>query len=464
MVHDYLSIGVLIISIFSILLSFLMLKKASGVIKIPFISTFFWFKYIVFAYIGSVLLNVWYFDYEVTIGVYERKDLLLNMWYYTTAGLFLIPLGMFIANSATHYKPRHYTSKLLLKDILISKHDNSNIMFFILIILFILSTSVLLVYISKISSVPIFGVFDGLSASKLAYLRSESGNNFTGKLYRYNMFMRDLPLLLLFIAFFMKNISFKWKMLFYSLLSYNVFVSVMDVAKAPVVQLFLLLMLAYFYSLNKISRKVFVVTGVILTSLIMLMYVFVMGMTDKSFFEVLSAPLHRTFIGQISPFYWWQFFQEQNGYVYGTSFPNPAHIFPFEWRRITVEVMNFAHPELVKLGIVGSMPTVFFADWFINFGSLMALFSMILLGFILQSVDIVFITKLSLNKSVLISVLFVYMINYFGQFAGTSFTGIVFDTQLLFPCLILFLIIILRQFIYKILRSISVKSCINSIK
>jgi hypothetical protein len=230
------------------------------------------------------------------------------------------------------------------------------------------------------------------------------------------------------------------------------------------IKLFLLLMLAYFYTQNKVSRKVFITTGIALSGIIMIMYIFIMGMTDRGFFEVLSAPLHRTFIGQISPFYWWQLFQEENGYIYGTSFPNTAHIFPFEYRKITVEVMNFAHPELAKLGIVGSMPTVFFADWFINFGPLMALFSMILFGFILQITDIVFITKLSLNKSVLISVLFVYMISYFGQFAGTSFIGIIFDTAWVFPLVILFFIIISRQLIYKILRSMSVKNSINSFK
>jgi oligosaccharide repeat unit polymerase len=458
MVHNELSIAILILSIFSVYISYQLLKKVSGVIKIPFISTFFMFKYLIFAYSGSVLLNVFYFEYEINTGVYNRLDFLLNMWYYTTAGLFLIPLGMFIANWATGYNAYKSTKKLLSKNIQITKRDTSNTMLFIILSLVVLSFSVLMLYVSKVDFLPIFGLFDGFQASDLAFLRSESGNNFDGKYYRYVMFMKTLPLLLLFILFFMKNISMKWKIFFYLLLSYNIFVNVMDLSKAPLIKLFLILMLAYFYSQNKISKKVFITTGIVLTSMIMLMYVFIMGMSDRGFFEVLSAPLHRIFIGQISPFYWWQLFQEQYGYLYGTSFPNPAHIFPFEHRRITVEVMNFAHPELATLGVVGSMPTVFFADWFMNFGPLMALFSMVLLGFILQISDIIFITKLARYKSLLVSVLFIFMINYFGKFAGTSFTGIIIDTSWIFPVFVIFMIMILRQAINSSNRS---KHCIK---
>ena len=139
MVHNELSIGILIISLFSVYTSFQLLKKVSGIIKIPFISTFFMFKYLIFAYSGSVLLNIFYFEYEINTGVYERPDLILNIWYYTTAGLYLIPLGMFIANWSTSYNPYKTTKKLLSKDIEFSKTDTSNNTFFIILMFFILS-------------------------------------------------------------------------------------------------------------------------------------------------------------------------------------------------------------------------------------------------------------------------------------------------------------------------------------
>ena len=449
MVHNELSIGILIISFASILLSYILVRKASGVIRIPFISTFFMVKYFVFAYAGSVLLNVFYFTYELNTGVYSRLDILLNIWYYTTTGLFLIPLGMFVANWATGYKPMVTTSQVLSKDIEISSDDKSNFMFFLLFFLFSISFFVLLIYISKVGELPIFAVLDGLDASDLALLRSDSNANFDGKVYRYVMFTKTLPLLLLFVVFFMKNVAFKWKFFFYILLVFNMFTSVMDLQKAPILKIFLLLMLAYFYSKNKISRKVFVTTGLVLSGLIMMMYMFFMGMSDRSFFDILGAPLHRIFIGQIEPFYYYQLFQEEYGYIWGTSFPNPAEIFPFENRRITVEIKNFTEPHLVKLGIVGSSPTVFFVDWFINFGVYMALFSMILFGFMIQMIDIYFLSKLAKYKSLLLSVLFIFLINFFGDFSGTSYIGILFETKWAFPVFIIVFIGIVRQ-VFKI--------------
>ena len=466
MVQNELSICILIISLFSVYISYNLLKIVSGVITIPFISTFFMFKYLIFAYTGSVLLNIFYFQYEINIGLYERPDLLLNIWYYTTAGLYLIPLGMFIANWATGYNSYKTTKKLLSKNIEFSKLDTSNIMFFLLVSLVVVSFSVLLLYLSKIGTIPIMGIFDGLQASDLALLRSEAGNNFSGKYYRYVLFMKTLPLLLLFILFFMKNISYKWKVFFYLLLSYNIFVNVMDVAKAPLIKLFLILMLAYFYSQNKISRKVIAITGIMLSSVMILMYIFIMGMNDVSFFDLASAPLHRIFLGQITDSFFYLLYQENYGYIYGHSFPNPAHIFPFDYIQITTVIKSFSNPELAKLGIVGSSPTVFFADWFINFGPFMALFSMILLGFILQMTDIFFISKLAKHKSLLLSVLFVFMINYFGKFAGTSYVGIVIDTDWIFPVFVISMLIIMRQIIKIFIRGIrkNENNNINSIK
>jgi hypothetical protein len=464
MVHGYLSIGILIISLASIYVSFLLLKKVSGIIKIPFVSTFFWLKYITFAYIGSVYINILPPIYEFNMGVYDRPDLVLNVWYYTTAGLFLIPLGMGIANWATKYNPYISTSKLLSKNVYITSLDKSNIMYSIIIIFLILSIFVVYLYYLKLGTLPVFGILDGLQKCDLAQLRSNATNNFDGKYYRYELFMKTLPLLLIIIVFFLKNEQKKWTILFYILLGYNFFVNIMDLQKAPAIKVILLLMLANFYSKNKINIKVFIIIGISLVGLLLLMYVFIMGMRDSSFYDIISSIAHRIFVVQIIGTYWIQLFQEVNGYIYGTSFPNPAHIFPFEYRQIAVELQNFVHPELAKLGIVGSAPTVFFADWFINFGPLMALFSMILFGFIIQMVDVYFITNLIKYKSVLLSALFIFMINYFARFAGTSFVGIIIDTNWIIPVFIIIFIRIMRQLVYNSLRRTSEKSNINSIK
>lgn len=449
MVHGYfLSSLILFSSLLFTHLSFISLKYVSGIIKIPFVSTFFMFKYFVFAYIGSVLLNVFYFDY--TAPLYSRPDLLILMWIYASCGLFLLPLGMLIANYTLQYKSIKSTKRLLSKDIIITNQDRSLVLFLFLNILFIISIIVLFLYINKLNMIPLTGAIKGLDPAYLALLRSEATNSFDGKYYRYMMFVKDLPLLLILVVFFFKTSGFKWKLFFYILFIYNIYVNIMDLQKAPVIQLLLILMLAKFYIDRKVSKKVFVVIGVLSVILLMIMYkFFMMGSVERDFLEFLYAPMNRLFLGQIKPFYYWLEFQENIGYLYGKAFPNPGGIFPFDFRNIPIEVMEFAHPEIVSTGRIGTMPTIFYADWFINFGPLLAGFSMLLLGFILQITDIVFIRFLIKYKSVFISALFIYIINYFGKFSGTTFTSIMFDTHLIFPVVVLGLIIIVKSSIYR---------------
>lgn len=456
MVQGNLSILIGVISIISLWLSYRLVKSLTGAMKIPFISTFFMLNYVVYTFIGATLLNVFYFDYEVNTYVYSRPDILFNTWLYAVSGLYLIPLGMFFANTVFYsYRPNILGTKLLSQKVKIKPRDSSSLMFIIVFFFFTIALITFFRYSSQVK-IPLLGVFQGLSKGDLTFLRSESGANFGGKMYRYVMLMKSLPLMLLLIVFILKNEGRKWKFFFIILLGYNIFISLIDTQKSPVLKLIILLVLAHFYLKNKVNRKVVFRIVVFMLSLMMLMYVFFMGLAGRDFLTILGGPLHRIFIGQVTPFYYYQLFQEQFGYIYGTSFPNPGGIFPFVWRRITVEVMMFAHPELIQMGIVGSMPTVFYGDWFINFGPYAALFSMVLFGFIIQLSDIVFLSRLSKNKSLFSSVLFIYCIGHFSKYSQTSFVGMILDTSLMFPIFILVFIKFVKQVFFMKYRTYKV--------
>ena len=445
MVHGYLSIGIGIISLFSISFSYILLKKANGVIKIPTIASFFMLKYLIVVYIGAVLLNIFYFEYEDAMGFYSRPDLLLNIWIYSTMGLYLIPIGMLIFNIIVGYQPLSQLKMLSSRKIHYSKMDISNSNFWIILFLFIISIYILLIYRSKLGELPILGLFSGSDTTEMMQLRSKGTNAFIGKLYRFNMIMRILPLVLMMITFFLKNVSVRYKQLLYLLIAYNVFVALMDFQKAPIINVIILILLAHFYYKSRIKKKEIYFGCTVAIILIFIMYIFFMGLYGRGALNVIHTFFHRIFIGEISPFYSWQLYQEEFGYLYGTSFPNPAGMFPFEHTRITVEISKFTHPEIFELGIVGSSPTVFFADWFINFGPFMTLFSMVLFGIILQLVDISFINHLLKKKSLLISVLFIYLIIYFSKFVGSSYVGIIIDEGLIFPVLIILFIYITQN-------------------
>lgn len=450
MVHGLFSLGILLVSLILLYFSYRYVKYIIGEMKIPFISLFFLFKYILLVYVGSVILNIFYIPYHVNIGTYEHKDLLFNIWLYSSVGLFLIPSGMAVANGAFKYQAKEEVGFFLSKHINIKQVDLNNILLILYTITFTISLVFLFIYKAKIGgSFPIEGIINGLDSSALALLRSDASNNFQGRYWLYMLIIKHIPLMLLLLVFFLKDYALKYKLFFLILLSYNLFVSVMDVQKAPILKIIFLLLLVKIYKDGYISKKLFVFIGVLTFSMAMVMYILFMGASEKTFLEILQLPLERIFIGNIAPLYWWQLFQEHNGYLYGTSFPNPGHIFDFEWRRITVEVMEFTHPNLVKLGIVGSMPTVFFASWFINFGLIMMFFSMILFGFIIQMFDIIFIRTLNKNKHIYLLVALIITMYYFGQFAETSFEGFIFSPTFYFPLLFMYMMYVVRNSLLK---------------
>ena len=70
---------------------------------------------------------------------------------------------------------------------------------------------------------------------------------------------------------------------------------------------------------------------------------------------------------------------------------------------------------------------------------------MLLFGFLIQLVDIFFVTVLSKRKTVLMSALFMIFIAQFSKYAGTSFAGIVFEDKLIIPIFVMFFIIFANQ-------------------
>ena len=436
MIHGGLSLFVLFASIVSLLLSGYLLKAANGNLRLPSISNFFMYNYFVFCFIGATLLNLIYFDYQNSIGIYKRLDLVLNIWYYSVAGLFLIPFGMLIANNLTGYKPKQTATKLFSQPIEIRSADKSIKMGFITSMFFIVSVLAMIIFMTSLTSVPIISVFKGeIDDVILGQLRSEAGNDYQGGMERLNYIFRTLPVVILSILFFTRNINFKWKIFFFAVLFLNIFISIMELHKAPVIQLVMLLALTFIYEKRKLNMKLIVYGGLITAGAILLMYAFFAGLGDRGIAAVLIAPFNRIFIGQIWPFYFWQLYLESHGLLWGATFSNPGGLLPFENIVITKEINSIVFPELAKLGIVGSMPTVFFADWLINFGRAAALFSMVFFGCLIQFIEIFFVNKLSKSKSLIFSGIYLFLIYYFSQFAGTTFTNLIFDIYLIVPLL-----------------------------
>ena len=415
-------------------------------------SKFFILNYVAFIYIGIFLMNILLFDRLDVAGIYssEIKYNLLPMFMLNILCLPLFFGGAVISNMMLNYSSTNFENKLLFND-KITQNKFYKSSYFVIIVLFctVIILYVFKLYLSNIDTLPVLGIF--IDDANIGMLRSAATNDFEGKKYRFNMVLKSLPIYIFILLFLIKQKNLVLTVITACCFILCMFTAVMDGLKGPLIQLILLLIMLVIYKNKKIPFR-FIAMSILgaLVSLT-LMYMFFMGMKDRNILDIIMAPLSRISMGSSLPLiYYLEYIPKHQYYLFGQSFPNPGGIFPFEWRRITVELMEFAHPEIVKTGVVGSMPTVFFGEFYLNFGYLGAAFSMIILGFILKTIDSTF--NLLISKSNLylpILALFFVYIDIAGTFSRASFLGLFTDINLFVLSIVSLMLIIINSIFTK---------------
>ena len=140
MVHGFLSIHIIFFSILFLWMGYRLLVFANGPIRSFTIPNFFMLKYLVFAYVGSVLYNVVFFQLELNYGMYSNLDYVFNVWLYSSLGIVLIPLGMLIANLFFKFDNNSLNEKFFSKP-LKTFNVNLGVLLSIIIILLVSSFS-----------------------------------------------------------------------------------------------------------------------------------------------------------------------------------------------------------------------------------------------------------------------------------------------------------------------------------
>ncbi len=173
-----------------------------------------------------------------------------------------------------------------------------------------------------------------------------------------------------------------------------------------------------------ISLKIISIIGIILLALIVPLYYLFMDSSD--FFTAFTSVFSRTLTGQLQPVYvYLEYFPLHRDFLLGATFPNPGGIFPFEPVVITQEIMEWYNQN--QNGVVGSMPTIFWVEAYINFGFLGLIFIPILLGFFLYGINI-FILKIQHNPATL--GFYIWMIIFYKNLSGTFFSGFIISIYL----------------------------------
>lgn len=294
-----------------------------------------------------------------------------------------------------------------------------------LIAAFGLVAGVLVLYLSKVDQVAIFvAIKEGAAAATVA--RSNMGNNFA-KYHRYSLIMHDLGLIVtlsFFALWLMKKTFIRLFMLLAAFLI-STFVAVMATEKGPFVGLLMALFMVY-YLVRKngfVPKKDIVILGIGVVSILIVFYIYFMGSSSPT--AALMSVFSRAFAGSISPAYFYlEYVPHVQDYYWFKTFPNPGHILPYEPVRYTVDIMNWRFPSHVEQGVVGSMPTVFWGEAYLNFGFLGIPIVAFVMGCFVAFISWL-ISKLQLNA---VSIAFtVWMIFHLKKLSATGFSGFLYD-------------------------------------
>lgn len=382
-----------------------------------------------FSYFGVLPLYMGWDEYRASVGVTD-KDTIFYMLLYSSIAIVFVLFG---ASFAKLFQVRrnllHYS---------FWKPNRAQVGILFLLMLF--SVHILYIYYTKVGSFAIFVAIDeGVHQASKA--RSMMGNNFSGKYHWYSLIMHDLLNMISFgfYAFYLVYKRIIYLLLFVTSFILSSITALMAIEKGPfafyLMGLFLVVVILKHNGRYPI-KKMFAFFGVLLSFLIA-SYINFMGAEDFS--GALTSIISRAFAGSVEPAYHYlKFFPHHQDFILGRSFPNPGGFLEFEPYRLTVEVNNWVHPDLSSLGIVGSMPTVFWGEAYANFGFLGIPVIAFLVGILVQTIDYLF--SFFSDSPVKVG-FYVWMLLHYKDLAITGFTGFIIDFYLIFVFLFFLLII-----------------------
>ncbi|MDA9003869.1 oligosaccharide repeat unit polymerase [bacterium] len=343
-----------------ILYYFLLRMAKESIFKISLVNIIF-ISLFLFSYLGLLPLYFQFESYRVEMGV-ESKQIVFTVLICSIVCMFFFIIAVIFVRDVLKLRPLPFEISEI--------RELYKLELLIMFVFFVVSCIFLFLYLSKVDYIALFLALDGKdAASQLA--RSNMTNNFPGKYHWYKLIMNDLARFFLFSFFaawlIKKNTIFFT--LFFLMLIYSLFVSLMTAEKSPfvwlVIGLYLVFALIKYNGLVP-KKSVLIVVSLILVALAIL-HVYVAG--ANSIFKGFSLLFSRAFTGTITPAYFYlEFFPEHMPFLFGKTFPNPGGILPYEPVQYTVELMNWRFPEHLESGVVGTMPTVFWAEAYANFG------------------------------------------------------------------------------------------------
>ncbi|MBL4900939.1 MAG: oligosaccharide repeat unit polymerase [Colwellia sp.] len=387
---------------------------------------------LILAYSGYFTLYFGLDEYRVQIGVRDKYTLLKSAL-FTVYSIMTFVLGIFLCAKAVGTKS---FSPSNLNNIQLINRGETLWLFFLLVVV----AAVLAIYVSKIPKLALLvAITDSVSEAKV--VRSDMGNNFSGKYHWYSLFMHTISSFVSFSLLSAWLISKRKLLGALSFISFCVssFSMIMATQKGPFVWFILGMFFTFVLTKQNGRLSIIKLVPIAVIGLGALLLADITFMGSSGVGSALSSVFSRAFSGGITPSYFYlEYFPKHQDYLLGRSFPNPGGLLPYEPFHLTVEVADWVFPHMVKTGIVSTMPAVFWGESYANFGLVGILFFPFIIGFFI-SLMVFFFNKL--RTSPVTIGMTVWMMLHYKQLASTGISGFIIDRRLYI--LLLLVIVIL---------------------
>lgn len=390
----------LLVSLFCLLVSFLLFRKAAGTLSLTkptMIGWVFYFYLVLQSFIASILV-VYEIDGHYMISDVQNTVSRVYGWASVQYTMIMVPLAMVIT-MYLYGRCRNNSAKLQLfieKPVQnsLTVRDGTIRTFLYILTVFSFFSFIYIILFTK--NIPILNIFS-LSFDELAIARVETTRGFEGNTYLKNisMFMTQI---LSFIAFAYwkytsRNSDRYWFILLFVI---TIFFKVYDLSKSPVIIyllsfLFIKVLLGYELKIKKLIFYFF-----FLFLLIFLMYALTMDfeVLNSQLFSYNSGIIGRTILSQSAGTYLaFDLFPSTYDFL-GLS--SMTSLFGENSDRMSRLIMMAVNPVGVLEGRAGVVNSLFIAEAWANFGIWGVVFAPILVG---GYVQIIYQTIIQNNKT-----------------------------------------------------------------
>lgn len=420
---------VILISIAVFFLAMPLYRLSAGsmkLTKINMISFVFYMDLIILSFIGSIIILLYrntLFNNLIDniIGGYEAK---LLIWKLIIYAIFGIGIGMVISNLLFNFSRseiERYHAKPL-KTLFSFDDSFLKIPLYLLSIISILS--IIYTYV-VIGTIPIIKSFFLKSQDDILALRAAVDRDFPGVVYIKNFFGILLTPILcyIFYCYYLLDKSLKNKFWFYLMFFFTFMILTYDASKSPFVRFLLGFVFLRVLLVGKIPFKkffwYFIGTIALLAAIFMLI-------AKQGLMEILfsynSGLTGRLFISQVSSLYQhFQIFPSEHSFIGFHSLSQVLPIGEFSDRSARI-VLETTTPGFAEIG--GVFNTLFLGEAYANFGWWGVAISPLWIGFLIQSLHILF---LRLPKTPMFLGLFVFF-SYTSNITG-GFNEYIYNMQ-----------------------------------